>query len=71
MIRIAAGDSYYAHTETRYLELGIIHFQNINTYLMGLFIYKSVYNLLPPSVQNYFIKRIDVHEHLTRASGVH
>jgi len=69
MIRIVAGDSFYAHTETRYLELGIIKFENINTYLMGLFVYKSVCNILPPSVQNYFIKRVDVHEHFTRASG--
>jgi len=52
-----------------YLELGIIKFENINTYLMGLFVYKSVCNILPPSVQNYFIKRVDVHEHFTRASG--
>ena len=71
MIRIVAGDSFYAHMETRYLELGIIKFENINTYLMGLFVYKSVYYLLRPSDQNYFIKRIDVHEHFTRASGVY
>src|SRR6218665_2747197 len=68
MIRIVAGDSYYAHTETRYLELRIIKFENINTYLIGLFVYKSVCNILPPSVQNYFIKRVDVYEHFTRES---
>ena len=69
MIRVVAGDSFYAHTETRYLELGIITFENINTYLMGLFVYKSVCNILPFSVQNYLIKRLDVHEHFTRVSG--
>ena len=69
MIRIVAGDSCYAHTEIRYQELGIIKFENINTYVMGLFVYQTVYNLLPPSVQNYFIKIIDFHEHFTRASG--
>src|SRR6218665_3735808 len=35
MIRIVAGDSFNAHTETRYLELRIIKFENINTYLMA------------------------------------
>src|SRR6218665_4045633 len=69
MIQIVAGDSFYAHMENRFIELGIIKFENINTYLMGLFVYKSICKILPPSAQNYFTERVDVHEHFTRASG--
>src|SRR6218665_4149162 len=44
-------------------------FNVADTYLMGLFVYKFVCNILPPSVQNYLIKRVDVHQHFIRASG--
>jgi len=69
MIRMVAGDSFYARTENRFIELGIIKFENINTYLMGLFVYKSICKILPPSAQNYFTKRVDVHEHFISESG--
>jgi len=69
IISTVAGNSYYANTENIFLELGIIKFKNVNAYLMGLFAYKSIFKILPQSVQNYFTKTAVVHKHFTTASG--
>jgi len=69
MIRIVAEDGFYAHTENRFLELGIIKFDNVNAYLTELFAYKLIFKILQPSAKNYFNKRVDIHEHFTRAYG--
>jgi len=37
IIRITARDKYYDHTHKRFIELEIMKFENINTYMTGLF----------------------------------
>ncbi len=69
IIRIMAGDSYYAHTRHRFKQLKLLKFEQINRYLIGLFMYKALNKLLPPMFQHYFTKRHDVHDYYTRASG--
>src|SRR6218665_3460345 len=43
IIRIIARDKYYDHTHKRFIELGIMKFENINTYMTGLFTYKAIF----------------------------
>ena len=64
-----AGDSYYAYTSHRFKQLKLLKFEQINRYLIGLFMYKDLNELLPPMFQHCFTKRHDVHDHYTRASG--
>jgi len=37
---------------------------------MGLFTYKYVFKTLQPYAQNYFTKRVDVHDHFIRVCGL-
>src|SRR6218665_3305345 len=37
IIRIIVGDKYYAHASHRFKQLGILKFQQINRYLIGIF----------------------------------
>ena len=69
VIRIIKGQKWNDHTQPIFEELGIMKFDNLNTYLIGLFTYKVVYNLIPSPVSNYFTKREQVHAYSLRASG--
>src|SRR6218665_42681 len=69
IIRIIVGDKYYAHTNHRFKQLGILKFQQINRYLIGIFMYKAINKLLPIMFQNFFVRRDEEHDHYTRASG--
>src|SRR6218665_143885 len=57
---------HYAHTEAKFLELGILKFTNINIYLIGNFVYRFCNNLLPPYFNSFLIKIHVVHDHYTR-----
>src|SRR6218665_691418 len=57
VIRIIKRQKRNDHTQPIFEELGIMKFENLNTYLIGLFTYKLVYNLIPSPVSNYFTKR--------------
>ena len=50
-------------------QLGILKFQQINRYLIGIFMYKAINKLLPIMFQNFFVRRDEEHDHYTRASG--
>ena len=50
-LRVITRDTYYAHTEAKSLELGMLKFININIYLVGNFVYRLCSNLLPPVLQ--------------------
>ena len=67
-VRIIARDGYLAHTSLRFLEFGIMKFGNINTYLIGNFLYKYSNHLLPKEFSDYFNLRTEVHNHFTRFS---
>src|SRR6218665_1596809 len=69
VIRIIKGQKRNDHTQPIFEELGIMKFDNLNTYLIVLFTYKVVYNLTPSPVSNYFTKREQVHAYSLRASG--
>ena len=69
VIRIIKGQKWNDHTQPIFEELGIMKFDNLNNYLIGLFTYKVVYNLIPSPVSNYFTKREQVHAYSLRASG--
>src|SRR6218665_2774396 len=69
-IRIIARDGYLAHTSLRFLELGIMKFGNINTYLIGNFLYKYSNHLLPKEFNDYFKPRTEVRNHFTRSSDL-
>ena len=56
VIKIIKGQKLNEHTQRFFEELGIMKFDNLNTYLIGLFTYKVVYNLISSSVSNYFTK---------------
>ena len=55
-LRVITRDTYYAHTEARFLELGILKFTTINIYLIGNFVYIICNNLLPPYFNSFLIK---------------
>jgi len=39
-------DTYYAHTETKFQELGVLMFDHVNDYLIGNFYFKITLNIL-------------------------
>src|SRR6218665_3482000 len=49
-IRVIARVSVDDHIHNRFIELGIMKFENLNTYLTGLFTYKSIFKLLSISL---------------------
>src|SRR6218665_2239525 len=66
-LRVITRDTYYAHTEAKFLELGILKFININIYLIGNFVYRLCNNLLPLYFNFFVIKIHVVHDHYTRS----
>ena len=44
-------------SQTLFIDLEIMKFDQINTYLIGIFTYKAFYKLLPSSFSNYFTKK--------------
>src|SRR6218665_1085169 len=65
-LRVITRDTYCAHTEAKFLELGILKFTNINIYLIGNFVYRFCNNLLPPYFNSFLIKIHIVHDHYRR-----
>lgn len=69
VIRVLFKDSYYAHTAPRFLQMGIIRFDQLNTYLIGIFVYRAINKLLPHQFHGYFGRVEDRCGPTTRSVG--
>jgi len=69
VIRVLFKDSYYAHTAPRFLQMGIIRFDQLNTYLIGIFVYRAINKLLPHQFHGYFSRVEDRCGPTTRSVG--
>jgi len=41
---VVSKDTYYANTETKFQELGVLKFDHVNDYLIGNFYFKIINN---------------------------
>lgn len=68
-LRVVTKDTYYAHTETKFQELGVLKFDHVNDYLIGNFYFKLTNNTLTSFFDDYCRRIHEVHQHCTRASA--
>ena len=54
--------------EPLYKELSVMKFDNINTYLIGNFMYRHSKEKVPELLYSFFIKNQDIHVHDTRSA---
>ena len=66
---IRFGSYYRAHTEPLMLANRLLSLQDINLYVIGIFIYNYVTQTLPHIFENYFQQNKDVHEINTRQAN--
>lgn len=69
IMRIILGIGYRESTRQGFQNLKVMRFENINRYLIGIFMYKFINNLLPHSSGRYFVRIGDLHGYNTRAAG--
>ena len=66
LVRVITCSHYRAHTEPLMLANRLLSLQDINLYIIGIFMYNYVTQKLPQIFENYFQQNKDVHELNTR-----
>ena len=66
IIRLITFSERLAHTEPIFLQLNILPIDKLIQDRIGLFMYKMFHGLHPPTINNLYIKKCDVHNHNTR-----
>ena len=66
LVRVITCSHYRAHTEPLMLANRLLSLQDINLYIIGIFMYNYVTQKLPQIFENYFQQNKDVHERNTR-----
>jgi hypothetical protein len=70
IIRLITFKSYTEHTEPLFRNLEILNFENINDYLICLFMFRCYYlENLPEVFSNYFTRNDEIHHYNTRTSS--
>ena len=70
IIRLITFKSYTEHTEPLFRNLEILNFENINDYLICLFMFRYYYlENLPEVFSNYFTRNDEIHHYNTRTSS--
>ena len=69
LVRVITCSHYRAHTEPLMLANRLLSLQDINLYIIGIFMYNYVTQKLPHIFQNYFQQNKDVHELNTRQAN--
>ena len=71
LVRVITCSHYRAHTEPLMLANRLLSLQDINLYIIGIFMYNYVTQKLPHIFENYFQQNKDVHELKTQANDFH
>ena len=69
LVRVITCSHYRAHTEPLMLANRLLSLQDINLYIIGIFMYNYVTQKLPHIFENYFQQNKDVHELNTRQAN--
>ena len=65
-IRIVFNSHYISHTGPIFAKYNVLTVTDMHTLELGTFMYRNSVNELPSSFNNYFTKRSEVHNYLTR-----
>ena len=68
-IRTVSNSHYRSHTGPIFAKYNVLTVTDMHTLEMGTFMYRNSVNELPSSFNNYFTKRSEVHNYLTRHSN--
>ena len=69
-IRILSHSHRLAHTHDMFHRLGILKFNRVHFYLVGMFMFKYIRHDLPDIFENMFIKNQNVHNYSTRQESM-
>lgn len=69
LIRIVTCSPYRAHTEPLFVANNVLTVYDINTYVIGMFMYKCMNEGISGDFRNYFVRNSDINEHYLRNTG--
>ena len=69
-IRTVSNSHYRSHTGPIFAKYNVLTVTDMDTLELGTFMYRNSVNELPSSFNNYFTKRSEVHNYLTRHSNL-
>ena len=66
MVRIGKSLPHRAHTEPIFLDLKLLNIYQLYKQKIVLFMIKYIRGCLPKLFNNYYIRNVDIHSHVTR-----
>ena len=66
LVRIITNSPYRAHTAPLLLANRLLSVAEINSYIVGIFMYNSINGILPSTFSDYFVSNRDAHQCNTR-----
>ena len=70
-VRIICQVNRQCHTSPLFKELNLLNIWQINTFLIGQFMYRCYHKILPSLFDDYFTRSNVIHQHMTRQSPFH
>ena len=70
VVRIMTSLPHRAHTESIFLDLKLLNIYQLYKQKIVLFMFKYIRGCLPKLFNNYYIRNVDIHSHVTRQKKI-